>query len=82
MYHVCPRCGIGIAGPRRQVLCGSCNHKRLADRRTWTHYAEMRRKELERREAEQTRLATEAERKRLAAEAAEDLRLWLNQDVH
>ena len=82
MYRICPGCQFGFVGSRQQALCGPCNHRRLADRRTWTRYAEMRRKELERREAEQFRLATEAERQRLAAEAAEDLRLWLQQDVH
>ena len=82
MFHVCPRCGIGMAGPRKQVLCGPCNHKRQSDSRTWAAYATMREREYERRVDEQIRLANLAEQRRIAAEAAEDLRLWLQQDVH
>ena len=82
MFHICPRCGIGIAGPRRQVLCGPCNRKRQADSRTWAAYAAMREQEYERRADEQIRLAAEAEHQRIAAIAAEELADWLNQDVH
>jgi len=81
-YYRCPACGMGFAGPKKQAICGACNRRRLADRRKWDAYAAMRKQEMERREQAKAQAAAEAERQRIDAIAAEDLRLWLLQDVH
>lgn len=108
MRHICPRCGIGFAGPTEQRRCGKCKHSRSSawlrvlseneriERRNARRVSRDRQVHRQLADAELARcfycggfdmtIVTAAMERhtaqRLAADAAEDLRLWLQQDVH
>jgi len=68
MRHQCPECGIFFAGPPHQKMCRTCNAN--------PRYAVI--------DFDPTIIIQAMEQyaaQRISAEAAEDLRLWLLQDV-